>query len=138
MQIKLSKAQWEAAGQKAGWLKEAQESKALFVEETRPDGSYNILWRDGTPAEAIAFLEDCPSTNRLELWSKAHAGTDKGFAPLAYREANSKQVKVSHTFKFLGLNQTSQEPQKSVDHWGNPEIKPDFRRRDSLGKPVPS
>ena len=27
MQIKLSKAQWEAAGQKAGWLKEAQSNK---------------------------------------------------------------------------------------------------------------
>jgi uncharacterized phage protein len=32
MKIKLSKAQWEQAGQKAGWMKESQKGK----EETKP------------------------------------------------------------------------------------------------------
>ena len=72
----------------------------LFIEETTKEG-YNILWRNGTPQEAIDFLVTCKSSNRLELWSKAHAETDKGFCPMAYREANKSQVKISNTFKML-------------------------------------
>ena len=75
----------------------------LFIEETTDEG-YNILWKNGNPQEAIEFLQSCPSKNRLELWSKAHAETEKGFCPMAYRESNSNKVKISNTFKMLCLN----------------------------------
>ena len=74
----------------------------LFIEETTPEG-YKILWKNGTAQEAMTFLESCTSKNRIELWSKAHAETEKGFCPMAYREANSNKVMVSTTFRMLAL-----------------------------------
>jgi len=77
----------------------------LFIEETTQEG-YNILWKDGTAQEAMSFLKSCQSKNRLELWSKAHVETEKGFCPMAYRNANSNKVMVSNTFKMFFLDST--------------------------------
>lgn len=77
----------------------------LYVEETLPnDGRYQIVWKDGAPEEAMDFLLNHRSENRLELWSKGHAETCKGFCPLAFRAVGSDQVRVSSTFKMLALS----------------------------------
>jgi hypothetical protein len=72
---------------------------------TLPDGSFAVIWR-GTSGiadinEAIKFMQDFPGTNRLELWSKAHAASPKGFAPMMRREAGSRQLQISSTLKML-------------------------------------
>jgi hypothetical protein len=74
----------------------------LFVEETAPEG-YKLLWTGESPQEAMTFLITCTSQNRLELWSRAHANSPKGFAPMAYRD-NDGKVMVSQTFRMLCLN----------------------------------
>jgi hypothetical protein len=79
----------------------------LFVEETMPDGRYEVVWREkeaiSAAHDAMQFLVDHVSQNRLELWSKSHAESPNGFAPLAFREAGSKRVMVSDTFKIFDL-----------------------------------
>ena len=77
-------------------------NNTLFIEETTETG-YNILWKDGNPQEAMNFLVSCQSKNRIELWSKSHAETEKGFCPMAWRDSNSNKVMVSNTFKMLYL-----------------------------------
>ena len=74
-----------------------------FIEETALD-AYNVLWRGNDPREALNALRSLPMGNRLELWTKAHAASPKGFAPLAFRDKNSLKVMTSHTFEFLHLN----------------------------------
>lgn len=76
---------------------------SLFVEETTQEG-YKIIWQDGEPIEAMNFMKSYQSKNRIELWSKAYAETEKGFCPMAWRDANSNRVIVSNTFKFLFLS----------------------------------
>jgi hypothetical protein len=78
----------------------------LFIEETT-DSGYQILWRGVDGHEAINQLNTLKTANRVELWSKGHAETCKGFAPLGYRAANSNKILLSHTFTFLYLNLTS-------------------------------
>jgi len=83
----------------------------LFVEETMPDGRYEVVWRGKEPAssadDAMQVLVNHVSPNRLELWSRAWAGCDKGFAPMAFREAGSDRVKVGTTFRMLCLDDWS-------------------------------
>jgi hypothetical protein len=76
-----------------------------FIEATTKQG-YLVVWRgEGDSAQkALNELVQHPSTNKLELWTKAHAQTDKGFAPLAWKE-NGK-VFVTHTFTFIHLGLT--------------------------------
>jgi hypothetical protein len=77
-----------------------------FIEETT-DLGYNILWRGVDPWLAVGQLKNIATNNRLELWSKSHAETDKGFAPLGFRGKNEQVISLSHTFKFIHLNLTS-------------------------------
>jgi hypothetical protein len=74
----------------------------LFIEETTAEG-FNVIWKNGSALEAIDFLIKSESKNRLELWTKAHANTVKGFAPLVFREKNKREVKVSKTFEMFYL-----------------------------------
>lgn len=78
----------------------------LFIEETVESGhdfSYNIIWRgkNGEWNEAFNVLKTHTSNNRLELWSKAHAESPKGFAPLAFRDKHSRQIMIGNTLKML-------------------------------------
>ena len=72
---------------------------AVFIEETINEG-YRIVWR-GDISEALNALASVVTSNRLELWSRAHAESGKGFAPMAYRAANSKIISVSSTFRTI-------------------------------------
>jgi len=78
----------------------------LFIEETLPDKSYRVVWR-GTKekfdeiGEALEQLQNLQTNNRLELWSRSHAESPKGFAPIAFREPYSTKVKICHTLKML-------------------------------------
>lgn len=75
-----------------------------YIEETLPkDQGYKKIWEGENPHNAIAALHETPSPNRLELWTKSHATTEKGFAPLAFRPAGSTQVKISNSFCLLAL-----------------------------------
>ena len=84
------------------------DKNTLFIEETLPDKSYQVIWK-GTHvgyediSVALDNLLNLPTSNRIELWSKAHAESPKGFAPLAFREANSPKGKcqISNTLKML-------------------------------------
>lgn len=80
------------------------EETNLFIEETTKEG-FKLVWKNGTPQEAIDFLNQSDSINRLELWSKAHAKSTRGFAPLAFRAANDTKVKASHTFTMFYLGE---------------------------------
>lgn len=80
----------------------------IFIEATRADGSYQVVWRGDAIEHALQFLQDSQLQERLELWSRAHAESPKGFAPMAYRESNSTQVLIAGTLKMLltmGSNQ---------------------------------
>jgi hypothetical protein len=85
------------------------ESQLLFIEATLPDDKgYEVVWRqplgvnvDASFELALNALRELPYTHRLELWSKAHADSPKGFAPMAFREANSKKIKISGTLAML-------------------------------------
>ena len=80
----------------------------IFIEATRADGSYQVVWRGDAIEHALQFLQDSQLQERLELWSRAHAESPKGFVPMAYREANSTQVLIGGTLKMLltmGSNQ---------------------------------
>lgn len=77
----------------------------LFIEETLPASDYKVIWR-GTKGiqdinEALTRLKSYPTSNRLELWSKAHASSPKGFAPIAFREQDGREVRISNTLKML-------------------------------------
>jgi len=81
----------------------------LYIEETT-DAGYKIIWKElnlwnyfETAKKALEFLTSYPSNNRIELWTKAHAETCKGFAPLAYRDKDNK-VMISNTFKMFYLD----------------------------------
>ena len=76
----------------------------LFVEETLPDKNYQVIKRGGTAEDLIEFMRSSTSTNRLELWSKAHAETAKGFCPLAIRAAGSPRIQVSATCRMFLLS----------------------------------
>ena len=76
----------------------------LFIEETKPDYSYAIVWRQGekeTIEDALNVLKSYPSKNRLELWNKALGESSKGFAPFAFREKGSNVLMVCNTLKML-------------------------------------
>lgn len=73
----------------------------LFIEATRYDGSFQAVWRGDDFAQAFDFLQKSLLVERLELWSRLHAESPKGFAPLAYREANNTQVLIAGTLKML-------------------------------------
>ena len=83
----------------------------LFIEETMPDDSYAIVWRQGeneTIADALCVLKTHLSPNHLELWSKSWANSPKGFAPIAFREKQSSMVMLGHTTAMLaGLTKTN-------------------------------
>ena len=79
----------------------------LFIEATTPAG-YDVLWRQPESAsvdeafeQALFQLATMDVPYRLELWSKAHAESGKGFAPMAFRPENSRQVKIGNTLKIL-------------------------------------
>lgn len=73
----------------------------LFVEESLPDYSYQIVWNGEDFTDALSFLQTSESDNRLELWSREHAGTVKGFAPMALRGTRSKDVLIANTLRML-------------------------------------
>lgn len=77
-----------------------------FIEETTDNG-YSILWRGTDADEAVKQLKELKTPNRIELWTKSHVETTKGFAPLAYRRENESTVSLSHTFIFLHLDLTN-------------------------------
>jgi hypothetical protein len=90
----------------------------LFIEESLPDGSFNVVWR-GTSGindieQALETLKTYQSNNRLELWSKAHAETSDGYAPMAYRKAGSNQIKISGTLKMLMGSPTPEISEESA------------------------
>ena len=90
----------------------------LFIEESSPDGSFNVVWR-GTNGindieQALETLKTYQSNNRLELWSKAHAETSDGYAPMAYRKAGSNQIKISGTLKMLMRNPAPEISEESA------------------------
>ena len=77
----------------------------FLIEETWPDGSFHVIWR-GTNGinnadEALKIMAEHTTKNRIELWSKAHANSPKGFSAMAYRAANSDKVMFSNTLKML-------------------------------------
>jgi hypothetical protein len=79
-------------------------SNDLYVEETlEARVGYPVVWTGDDPRVALEFMREAQTNNRLELWTKAHASTEKGFAPLAFREAGSCRVMVSGTFRMLEL-----------------------------------
>lgn len=79
----------------------------LFIEETLSNGMYQVVWKGtngyGDIETALDMLMHHLTNNRLELWSKAHATTDKGYAPIAYREKNAPKgkIQISNTLKML-------------------------------------
>lgn len=81
----------------------------VFIEETLPgqpgwDADYKVVWASNEPDKferALEQLASLPNPGRLEMWSVAHAESGKGFAPMAYREANSKQVMIGGMLKML-------------------------------------
>jgi len=73
----------------------------IFVEATKADGSYQVVWRGDDIGHAFEFLWNSRLTERLELWSRLHAESSKGFAPMAYRAANDSCVMVSNTLRML-------------------------------------
>ena len=73
----------------------------IFVEKTNADGSYQVVWRGDDIGHAFEFLLNSRLTERLELWSRLHAESPKGFAPMAYRAANDSRVMVSNTLRML-------------------------------------
>ncbi len=85
----------------------------LVIEESIPDHledfRYVVVWRGNDPHQAMTELQTSTSANRLELWSKAHAEGPQGFAPMAWRAANSAKVMITHTFALFGLNLSGPE-----------------------------
>ena len=75
--------------------------RRLIIEATKPDGSYQVVWVGREFENALEFLRDSRLENRLELWSREHAGSPKGFAPMAYRATNDSHVMVSNTLRML-------------------------------------
>ena len=79
----------------------------LFIEETPPNREYVVVWRGNNGmqdiSEAFDQLQSHPSMNHLELWSKDHASSPKGFAPMAFRLKGgpTNVIKVSHTLMML-------------------------------------
>ena len=73
----------------------------IFIEATKADGSYQVVWRGDDIGHAFEFLWNSRLTERLELWSRLHAESSKGFAPMAYRDADSKNVLIANTLKML-------------------------------------
>jgi hypothetical protein len=77
----------------------------LFLEETLPDGSYSVIWQGKNGIKdisaALQMLSASVTTNKIEMWSKSHAESPKGFIPMAFREKNSTQIKISNTLKML-------------------------------------
>jgi len=74
----------------------------LLIEETLPnDSGYSVLWRGKSFTEAFDNLESLPNSGRLELWSKAHAESPMGFAPMAFRAAGSARVMVSNLLSII-------------------------------------
>ena len=83
----------------------------IFVEATKADGSYQVVWRGDDIGHAFEFLQNTLIKERLELWSREHAASPNGFAPLAYREGNSTQVLITNTLKMLMFwNESDDEP----------------------------
>jgi len=83
------------------------DKQKLFIEATTPSG-YKILWRQPEAAsvneafeQALFQLATLSVPHRLELWSKAHAESTKGFAPIALRPENSRQIYIGNTLKML-------------------------------------
>ena len=72
---------------------------------TLSDHSYQILWTGTNPFEAIQKLKEANSPHRLELWTRAHAESPKGFSALAYREGG--KTFVSQTFTFIHCDMVS-------------------------------
>ena len=73
----------------------------IFVEATKADGSYQDVWRGDDIGHAFEFLLNSRLTERLELWSRLHAESPKGFTPMAYRAANDSHAMVSNTLRML-------------------------------------
>jgi hypothetical protein len=76
----------------------------LFIEETRKNGSFAIVWTQGDGEDidtALDVLATHPTDNRLELWNKPLAASPNGFAPFAFREAGSRKVFLCNTLKML-------------------------------------
>lgn len=78
----------------------------LFIEETLPDRSYQVVWRgtgdiDKDAPAALRVMSNWPVGNRLELWSRAWAESHKGFAPMAFRKAGGSAVAIGNTLKML-------------------------------------
>lgn len=83
----------------------------LIVEATKADGSYQVVWAGSGFHNALEFLQNTLIKERLELWSREHAASPNGFAPLAYREGNSTQVLITSTLKMLMFwNESDDEP----------------------------
>jgi hypothetical protein len=78
----------------------------LFIEETTPTG-YVIRWQGskGITEMDIALKEllSIQSPNRLELWSKCHAASPKGYAPIGFRLplALGGTIYINQTLKML-------------------------------------
>jgi len=73
----------------------------IFIEASLPDGSFTVVWRGQSFADALEELRKNDSPHRLELWSDKHADSPKGFAPMALRYANARVVLISNTLKML-------------------------------------
>lgn len=80
-------------------------STNLIIEETLDDGSFRTIYRGENGiadiGNALERMKTFPSGNRFELWSKAHATSPNGYAPLAFREVGSMEVKISNILKML-------------------------------------
>jgi len=82
-----------------------QNNNNLFIEATLSNRSYMVLWR-GTNGikdidEALKIMKEHSTNDRIELWSKAHSNSPNGFAPMAYRAANSDKVVINSILNML-------------------------------------
>ena len=77
------------------------DTRRLTIEATKADGSYQVVWVGSSFENALEFLQKSTFKERLELWSKEHAESPKGFCPTAYRDADSKNVLIANTLKML-------------------------------------
>jgi len=75
--------------------------RRLTIEATKADGSYQVVWVGSSFENALEFLQKSTLKERLELWSKEHAESTNGFCPMAYRDADSKNVLIANTLKML-------------------------------------
>ena len=90
--------------------------KDLVIEEHIPDHlegfTHKVIWHGTNPNQAVVEMQTIATPNRLELWGKDHAEGPQGFAPMAFRAANTTTVMLCPHFVVFDLNLSEPEVRK--------------------------